>query len=259
MAITAIEQPNGLGVTPYAAWSFNQRIVAPDGVVGTDSNVSTGLDSNKFASAKTLLIAAGPPNFPGVAGGGLGGEFGLTPIGLVQDFSLQQERALSEIYEVGSRQTYYMIGRSTRRLSLSGIVYSGASLLRAIYQNGISEFPVSDRPEDRPAFDENELLFSNLDSRFFEGATGIYIRIETLADAIDVDPTFNSPTQIGGMYLEECYVRAHGISTNANNTVVAENTVITFARVVPVDTEPRGSLEGSVAGIAGPAAGTAGL
>lgn len=246
MAITAVEQPNGLGVTPYDAWSFNRRIVAPEGVEGTAANLSTGLDSNKFASAKTLLIAAGPPSFTGVT------PSSVTPIGLVQDFSLQQERALSEIYEVGSRQTYYMIGRSTRRLSLSGIVYSGASLLRAIYQNGISEFPEGARPEERPAFDENELLFSNLDSRFFEGATGIYIRIETLADAIDADPTFDSPTQIGGMYLEECYVRAHGISTNANNTVVAENTVISFARVVPVDTEPRGSLEGAVSGIQGP-------
>ena len=75
-----------------------------------------------------------------------------------------------------------------------------------------------------------------------------------MADAVDADPSFNSPTQIGGMYLEECYIRAHGLSTNANNTVVAENTVISFARVVPVDTEPRGQgtpLQGAVAGPAG--------
>ena len=247
MAITAVQQPNGLGVTPYDAWSFNRRIVAPEGVEGTAANLSTGLDSNKFASAKTLLIAAGPPSFTGVT------PSSVTPIGLVQDFSLQQERALSEIYEVGSRQTYYMIGRSTRRLSLSGIVYSGASLLRAINQNGISEFPRGSPTRGAPRLRlRTSSSSSNLDSRFFEGATGIYIRIETLADAIDADPTFNSPTQIGGMYLEECYILAEGISTNANNTVVAKNTVISFARVVPVDTEPRVGLEGSVSGIAGP-------
>ena len=163
MPITPVAQPNGLNVTPYDQWSFNRRIVAPDGVEGQTNNESTGLDSNKFASAKTLLIAAGPPSFTGVT------ESNITPIGLVQDFSLQQERALSELYEVGSRETYYMVGRSTRRLSLSGIVYSGASLLRSIYQNGISTFPETDRPEERPAFGEDELLYSNLNSRFLRG------------------------------------------------------------------------------------------
>ena len=244
MALPMIRQDQGLTVSPYAQWNFNRRIVSPgrDGNNSSNPNDinnegrSTGLDSNRFASAKAFLICSGPPLFSHITS--LEEEAAsqqITPIGLVQDVNLQQERAVSEIYEIGSRSTYYMVGRGTRRLSLSSIVYDGANLVRALYAHTQAEFPGPEQPFDqKPASMAEDLFFSNLDSSFFEASTGIYLRVESLADANQPDRDLNEPNQIGGMYLEECYVRAYGLTANANNTVVAENTVITFARVVPV-------------------------
>ena len=231
MAISAVDAGVGLRTVSLEEWNFDQRVIAPFGL--DDDPNTVGLSSNKFASAKALMIAAGPSSVTGING------VNVTPIGLVQDFNLQQERALSEIYEIGSRGTYYMTGRETRRLSLSSIVYSGNSLLRALTQQTSGEFPTGngERFEALPGASEGELFYSNLASRFFENPTGLYIRIESLSDALETDRELTNSGQIGGMYLEECYIRAHGLTSNANNTVVAENAVITFSRVIPMPTD----------------------
>lgn len=255
MAISAVRTgSSGLPTTDYAQWNFNRRIVSPGTDVGSPNAIdaqgrNAGLDSNRFASAKAFLVCAGPPLFRYATGntdpnadttpGTLDAASvnnNIVPIGLVQDINMQQERAISEIYEIGSRATYYMVGRGTRRLSLSSIVYDGANLMRALYQNSLAEFPAEAADEGRPAYEEDDLFYSNLDSSFFEASTGLYIRVESLADARDEDRDLDSANQIGGMYLEECYVRAYGLTSNANNTIVAENTVITFSRVLPVRT-----------------------
>lgn len=234
MAVTPLTVADGLTSVTLADWNFDKRIVEPEKRPGTGE----GLDSSRFASGKAFIIASGPSTFNDVTASN------VTPIGLVQDMNLQQERQMSELYELGSRAPYYMVGRSSRRLSLSSIVYSGANLLRAVHQNAGLEFPGSggaegQRPEQKPAGAENDPFFSNLDSRFFEGSTGLYLRLASLADARyrveEGDLSASSNNQIAGMYLEECYVRAYGLSVNANNTVVSENTVITFARVVPIE------------------------
>jgi len=211
--------------TTYDNWTFDNRLIP-------------NVISTQFASSKTVLIAAGPPRFDDKVT-----STTLHPIGLVQDFNMQQNNVLNEVYEIGSRGKYFVQGRSSRNATLSRLIIHGPSLLRAMYQES-GEWPATTYTTDAeaPAKAQNSMMYINMASRFFERPTGLYVRIESMQHGNDGTTVTNgtknedlgTTAQIGSFYLEEVYVRAHALSVGASQTVVGENITISFDEVVPV-------------------------
>ena len=232
--------PSDPAGTPYGAvtqanWDF-------------DREIQDHLDSGNFASSKSTLICAAPAFIPGGdtdENGQITGSPDLSssvhPIGLTQDFSLSQQRGINEVPEIGSNTLYYVMGTTSRQFTLSRVMFHGPSLLRALYSmNGTVTFSdISDGKgyEELPASSELSLLYVNLASRFFEKPTGLLIRMSTPGETNKItagavsNPSFGN---IGGIYLEECYVRMHSMNTNANNSIIAENVSMTAKRVMPI-------------------------
>jgi len=244
---------SGYGTVGINEWDFDKALIP-------------GLDADKFASSKSTLIAAGPPRIvrdaasrdaddqtgntedaaisedytPAITDG-LAQRLRL--IGLVQDFNLSQNRGMSEIPEIGSRAIYYMSGRTSRRVTLSKVLFHGASLLRAMYENAnvnFDEIQGQGSYEQLPASAEAAALYINLESRFFERPCGLFVRFSTLGAANNIEGDTEDATDaanvgnIGGIYLEECMISAHSIATNANNTIIAENVAVTCRSIVPI-------------------------
>lgn len=183
------------------------------------SEVSDLID--RGVSPKALFIAAGPPLLTQVTADN------VTPIGLVQDFNLQQSRTIEDRDD----GTYEVVPGSVRKtLTLSGVVYSGMSLLRSIYNNAVEDNNDTDYPNN--LFDP--FSDDNLSDSFYEGHTGIYIRVDDMHKL----GSYDVPIPTGeGVYLENCLVRAHNISTSADNKIISEKTIVHIGRIVSTSSD----------------------
>ena len=221
MALTALDSTKFQNAEAYSAWVYDNRLVKE-------------ATSMQFLSPKTILIAAGPSTFgSGVAAAA------LLPIGLIQDFSIAQNKDIAELFEVGSRGRYYLQGVDRHQVNMSSVMLNGNSLMRSLYQNAEAEFPTAGEVSGHPAKAADSALFINLASRFFEAPTGLYVRMETMTDAAAANggeelQAAGAAADYGSFYLEECYIRAHNMGFRAGQQVVAEQLSITYDKMVPV-------------------------
>ena len=81
-----------------------------------------------FVSSESVILAAGMPTL--AAQGDL---TELVPIGLVENANIQQNKALQQLFEVGSRRPFFIPGRHQIQASLSRVMFNGPSLLKALY------------------------------------------------------------------------------------------------------------------------------
>ena len=202
----------------FSNWNFNKRIIAT-------------MRSKRFASAKSFLVIAGPPLFADATDLNL-----LTPLGLVQQFGMQSQNALMRLFEMGSREPYFLRGRETNRANLTRVMYDGNSLLKAMYQNSGREFPDEVPKHAQPGADSDATTWWNLQSVLFEEPTGLYLRLESFeaAETSSGQGSLSAGNAIGAVYLEEVHVDSHQVTVDANNVLIAENVSIQWARQVPI-------------------------
>jgi len=79
-----------------------------------------------FVSAESVILAAGLPGQPADVNT-------LIPIGLVENANIQQNKALQQLFEIGSRRPFFIPGRHQIQASLSRVMFNGPSLLKALY------------------------------------------------------------------------------------------------------------------------------
>ena len=202
----------------YENWNFNKRIVQ-------------NMRSKRFASAKSFLVIAGPPLFADATDLNL-----LTPLGLVQQFGMQHQNALMRLFEIGSREPYFVRGRETNRATLTRVMYDGNSLLKAIYLNSGRAFPDDVPKHAQPGASADATTWWNLQSVLFEEPTGLYLRLESFeaAETAASQGSLASGNAIGAVYLEEVHIDSHQVTVDANNVLVAENVGIQWARQTPI-------------------------
>jgi|TARA_Y100000034_G_C6793523_1_gene355436 hypothetical protein len=189
---------------------------------------------NNLISAESIVVLAGPKKLPPTTAD-------LIPIGLVENATVTQNKQLQQLFEIGSRQPFFIPGRTFTNVGLSRVLFDGKSLLRAIYQNNSlsddawDEWPVLDTsiadelpgdPYDSTSGEGNTSseFYINLASSFFNLPLGLGFVIKDQEEE-----------NYGGFYLEECYVQNHQFSLAANQTIVLENAGLKAARVVPID------------------------
>ena len=199
-----------------------------EGHVQGQENVSN------FLSAESVILCSGPPNNvdPSV--------HELIPVGLVQNVQVNQARQIQQIYEIGSREPFFVPGRTMVQAGMSRILFDGPSLLKAVYyRQGDSGVVVPDSPEalkSEPGVgyidgttDGTDVagtgssFYINLASNFFNKAIGLGFILKD-----QENDTY------GGFYLEDCYIQTHTFSVAGQQTVLVENIGLRATRVVPI-------------------------
>ena len=124
----AKEAPSG-PTTSLSTWRF------------WDQHVQNDMPGGNFINAATVLIAAGPPRLADTGlkeevnldSGGQGGSNLAYPIGVVENFGMQQNRMVQKLFEIGSKRAYHIPGRTVGTVSLGRILFWGPSLMRVMY------------------------------------------------------------------------------------------------------------------------------
>ena len=190
-----------------------------------------------WLQGKTIFIAVGPALLEQATADN------VTPVGLVQDFNLVCERAINEKKvvdeETGEESVEYDVDSDSvkKTLTLKGVEYDGASLLQAIYRNVTSDAMLADMSSglEVPPSPFDPLMDDGLSSSFFEGAIGIYIRIDDLLEVSDYK--LNIPDGRKGIYLENCFVRATSLTAKADKRVLSGETIVHIGRIVGAPSE----------------------
>ena len=233
-----------MGINNLGAWLFKDAHVQPDNLQG----------GQNFVSSESIVLAAGPQKVPADITSCL-------PIGLLENVTIAQNKELKQLFEIGSRQSYFLPGRTFIQVNLTRVVFNGPSLLKAMnawtpsggvntpaadpwpYASGgnpIDDIPDSD-PDDGVDDSVTQQLitddgtayhwdpgygpvFVNVASDFFNRPFGLALLIND-----------SENDKYGGMYLEQCNIQSHNFSITGQQTVVMENAVARCTGVVPVN------------------------
>jgi len=215
-------------------WQFRQYHVAAD---------RGGLNQGSFLTSEATLLAAGPPRFEdmGVAVEGAN-DVGtrVVPIGITENASVNQNRMLQQVFEIGSRRSYFVSGHTTGGIALSRLLVNGPSLMRVLTSStrdhsgldtkaGIPDVPTWPAPTNA-AFHSTAQWYINLQAEIFDRNMGILIYF--------IDQR-NNP--FGACYLEDCVIQGHSFNLASQAIAVSENVSLMFDRIVPVSVSAAGS------------------
>jgi len=223
-------------------------------------HVQTEIKNGRYVSAESALVLAGPPRIdmlegidPGVETLGassvaLGQErennAELFGIGLMSDFNVTQNHPLRRLFEIGSKRSYFIVGRTFTRFQMGRVKFYGPSLLRVLYAyypldrilhdaaaSALYLYsPRADWGEDNPAqikaYDapgygddrskdatgkSNRDFWINFQSQIFSQPLGICVLLRTADD-------YN----YGAFYMQNTYLENHTFNINSDQVMMAE-------------------------------------
>jgi hypothetical protein len=80
-----------------------------------------------FVSAESVIVAAGKSAWDA------NNLQDMIPIGLVENANIQQNKALQQLFEIGSRRPFFVPGRHQIQAAMSRVIFNGPSLMKALY------------------------------------------------------------------------------------------------------------------------------
>ena len=249
--------------TSLASWKF------------FENHVQSELQGGQFISAATILVAAGPPRLSDASVGAPAGDAGKAeiafPVGVVENFGMSQNRQLQRMFEIGSKRSYFIPGRTIGSVSLGRVLFFGPSLLRvmyAYYPTGVAKFGLGNvanplngalaekklgrrtpKVLDRPGFGAplakqdkalNADFWVNLASDLFDHPTGLLVYLRDAQNEA-----------YGAFYLEDVNLQAHQFNVNASSVLVAEGTSAQFDKVIPINVASLPKQQPSIVGPGG--------
>lgn len=223
-----------------------------------ENHVQQNLVGGDFVGSHSVIICATAPRAKLLVGGGtpdltddiadsissMGPNFAI-PIGVIDSAAIQQDRQLAQIFEIGSNRSYLMSARTVTAMSINRVLYKGPSLLRTLY----AYYPMDNQPDNifRDSQKNNSYAGITMDNDFKRslqepkvapGHNNFWIN---LASDLFSQPTGlvffvkdNDQSDVGAVYLEECYVQNHQMSMSANSIVMAESVSIRCDRMLPI-------------------------
>lgn len=197
---------------------------------------------NDIVESGTVLIAAGPADLDSAISGSGNSDSGIriVPIGLVESAQINMSKPLSRIFEIGSKLSYIIPGRTVGGISLSRVFFDGPSLLKAIYTGEVLEDSASDiQKSARFASDGKGIdgkihksahigsgnVAMNLASSFFDQPVGLafYFRDQ-------------NNDEVGNIYFEGCRVNTYNMGLSSQMNVLTESISMEFVRCRPIVT-----------------------
>ena len=218
----------------------SQAYVSPGAAGGLFSKESISI--NDIVESGTVLIASGPADLSAAIKREEG--YRLVPIGLVETAQISMNKPLSRIFEIGSKLSYIIPGRTVGGISLSRVFFDGPSLLKALYFGEVKEdkadldnkyakfvsnpyYPNTDGAEDFQKFANisSGNLAMNLASSFFDQPVGLAFFFKD-----------QQSEMVGQTYFEGCRVSTYNIGISANMNVLTEGVNMEFVRCRPINT-----------------------
>ena len=205
-----------------------------------ESNVEwTDFDPDAIVSAESTLIAAGPPTQT-AALAALGGDaaenaiFDVFPIGLVENFGVTMGNQLQRIFEIGSAKSLIIPGRLIGTATVARIIYDSRTLLRALYAiynvtlsdettDNITDYSVKKTDVTLKSDPGRNEFWLNLDSDMFRYPFGMALLFRT-----------KNNVNVGGVYLENCYIGGTQLTINAGTDILAEGANLQFTEMKPI-------------------------
>lgn len=243
-------------------------------------HVESSIRSGRYINAETALIFAGPPRISDIGGinanvigsldtnsnefqGGFknDGRDALYPIGLLEQFGIQQAQTVQKMFEIGSRRSYQAAGRIQVVGNIGRVMFNGPSLLRVLYAyypnviqmangkvlgagqssdsvdaailksgQGLQEVfpsiyfePGSFAGRD-PEGEKNHSFFINLMSELFSHPFGMGVILRD-----------NRNRNYGAFYLEDCFLTTHSWQISSSSTLITEGANFQCDAAVPME------------------------
>jgi hypothetical protein len=215
----------------------SQAYSSPQGI-----DFKEGIAINDIVESGTVLIAAGPADFDKAIQGATDEGVRIVPIGLVETAQISMNKPLSRIFEIGSKLSYIIPGRTVGGISMSRVFFDGPSILKAMYMGEVSrDFATTDAKyaqfvSNPYTIDGEETyqkfanigsgnLAMNLASSFFEQPFGLAMYFKD-----------QQSDQVGQIYLEGCRISTYNFGISANMNVLTESINMEFIRLRPINT-----------------------
>jgi len=217
-------------------------------VLGKKVNVDKTLvgQGTKFASSASIVLGAQTRTKPTgkdtpealLVDFPTPGDF--IAIGVVQNVTVAQQKQITQLYEIGSTESYIIPGRTTLQASLSRVMVDGDSLMKCLYPY----------PEETDTGGGGPTDLTKMSTEFQDSAPGYHVGPgKSIGDTgnwfyIDLASKFfnipftlgfffydNENNPLGAFYLQDAMIQAHQISVAAQQTIVLENVSIRASKV----------------------------
>ena len=244
MADNGVTGPSTISnvVNHASGWDWENKHVTGsfEDVSGKPKNISI----YDIIESGTVLIAAGPADISAAATPPTGstnnavGGVRIVPIGLVETVQINMNKPLSRIFEIGSKLSYIIPGRTVGAISINRVFFDGPSLLKILYAGEIDEtseasdlinrygnFKSDTRALGRYAHISSGNVAMNLASKFFDQPVGLAFFFADRANQT-----------VGQIYFEGCSVSAYNMGISANMNVLTEAINMEFIRCRPIVT-----------------------
>jgi hypothetical protein len=201
-----------MAASKFNEWNHRTGFVDQDSMIDS----TTGIQGNHIQAESCFLFVAPP-------GGEITSVEDLVGIGQATSFSLNVSKQVQPNFEIGSKKKYMIPGPTMVQGSLSKIVFSGPSLLKALKSVDVdgtyNEDPDSGLVGDEAGFGNS---WYNLASAIFNRPIALGI--------IMVDSEYNGSGDtgniLGGIVLPNCYLTSQSLNIQAGMVTVSES--VTF-------------------------------
>lgn len=190
-----------------------------------DNYVERLMDNAAFSAAHPddTLVLVGPPRI----GTSPTAVDNLVPVGMLQNFSINQSRPFQPMMAIGSGRQFFLGGKAQGSAQIGRLFINAQSLMRKLYSN-FTDLNPSTFPEQAAASGTQNFVV-NLDSEMFLIPFGM--------GAVIAD---KSKTVLGAFYLELCVIPTYTIGVAAGQSMILEAVSVLFDRVVPLDFNSQG-------------------
>jgi hypothetical protein len=183
---------------------------------------------SNFISAESIVLAAGPSVKPINIDS-------LIPIGLCDSISVQNNKNIIQLFEIGSKLPYLLPGRSVLQMQLNRVVFNGDSLLGALTRGHttVEEGSSADFPGVNTTADDRQgRFYLNLAASFFNKSFGLGIFIQ------DSDKQAGQEGRgqwVAAFYAENCMIQSHQMNIQGQQYIVMESALVRCTNLIPFD------------------------
>lgn len=210
------------------------------GVWDFKNNHVQQLDNSEVFSqvgSKAILLSVGPPLFSQVQ------TSQTIVMGMVQQLSMQQQKQIQEVFEIGSERRYFVDNPHRNMLNMNRALISGPSILKILGSGLLNRGKLDKGTKAATTVDpslfragdinaasagEARNLWINLASDLFTNPLGLMIEFrEYHGDGRN--------TSYGAVYLQNCKIQSHGMSMQSQMWMLQEDISMLFEHAVPLD------------------------
>ena len=214
-------------------WDFQTKHVQDLGV----------FKGNNFISSESIVLCAVP--YTGTIPAIDTTVANWIPIGLLENITIQQNKQLQSMFEIGSKKMFNIPGRTYRKVNLSRIMFNGPSIMKAVSQHNLN-YTGSAGTTDVLA--DAGIAADQLDDAPGVGVATGYVSSYEASPNLYIDLAsgfFNHPVHLGMVFkdseaddygafaMADCYVQSHQMTITGQQTVVMENISMVCTDIIP--------------------------